>query len=214
MLFGAPWGLRPPGAPAAAREAGTTSSCGTTPAAGRSCFRASTRRASTVAIGSRSTARLPRLPWEYEILDGDGSEARVRFSDTVPADPVPASSASSDCAMDEPELLVEGAVRNESTRDRAVRLGSSLCRRAAVSRAGLPAGDPRSDDRHVTRALGARDGTARAGSSGAVAVGDRCGPEGRSTFATFPARRRGATTISTSPTSTRGGSRCRTRGSS
>ena len=153
------------------------------------------------------------LPWEYEILDERQERGMCAVLDAVPADPVPGR-ARPPTARRRTGARGRGVGEERVDAERALRLGSSLCRRAAVSRAGLPARDPRSDDRHVTRALGAGDGTARAGSSGAVAVGDRCGPEGRSTFATSPARRRGATTISTSPISTRGGSRCRTRGSS
>ena len=94
------------------------------------------------------------LPWAYEIVDGDRSEARVRFS--TRSRQTLSGRARPPTARRRTGAPGRGVGEERIDAERALRVGSSLCRRAAVSRAGLPAGHPRSDDRHVTRALGAR----------------------------------------------------------
>ena len=194
------------------RGAGTTSSCGTTRAAGRSCFRASTRHASTAASGSRSTGRSPHCRGSTRFWTGDGSEVRVRFWTHSRQTPFRVERVLR-LHEGEPELLVEGSVRNDVDGGGAFRLGPSLCRRAAVSRARAAG----SRSRHGRSSPHPSSGSPRRrGSSRAVVSrgrGRRDEEEERSIFARFRGRRRGATTISTSPISTRGGSRCQTLGS-
>ena len=70
----------------------------------------------------------------------------------------------------EATLVIEETVRQRVGAGCPLRLGASLRRRAAVPRGRLPARDPRPHDRHVARALGARDGAARARPSRALAL--------------------------------------------
>ena len=81
------------------------------------------------------------LPWEYEILDGDRSGGMCAVLDTVPADPVPGR-ARPPTARRRTGAPGRGVGEERIDAERALRVGSSLCRRAAVSRAGLPVDIP------------------------------------------------------------------------
>ena len=166
----APWGLRPPGARAARREAATTPFMWNYaggwqelfPSVNAACVYRGRRdpvprRGRLAAVGARGA----RERGQRGARCGSGrGRARRRFC----------SSACSGSARARRTLAIEGTVVNESSEDGAFRLGAPLRRRAAVPRGRLPARDPGPHDRHLARALGARDGAARAAPPRAVAA--------------------------------------------
>ena len=171
--FEGPWGFRPPGAPplpGSGDDEFMWNYAGGWQELFPSVNEACAYRGKQIPFHGEVAS----LPWEHEILDGDGSDARVRFWTQTRQTPFRVERVLR-LREGEAELVVEGVGAERVDGERALRVGSSLRRRAAVSRAGLPARDPRADDRHVTRALGTRDGASRAGSSGAVAVGTTAG---------------------------------------
>ena len=97
VLFTGPWGLRPPGAPplpGSGEDEFMWNYAGgwqeLFPSVNEAC----------VYEGNRIPfhGEVASLPWETEILDGDGGEACGPISSTVSTDPVSSSSACSGCA--------------------------------------------------------------------------------------------------------------------
>ncbi len=212
VLFAGPWGLRPPGAahlPGSGDDEFMWNYAGgwqvLFPSVNEACVYGGAtdpvpRRGRIASLG-------PRDP------GGRGRYGRSALLDDIPPDAVPART-------DAHPALGRAGARDRRDRGervdrvRALRLGPALRRRAAVSRAGLPVGDTCPNDRHLTRALGGRHRAARARPPDAVAARAAEGRRDRRPPRRARARRRGATTISTSRISTRGGSPSRTRGSS
>ena len=99
-----------------------------------------------------------------------GDEVRVRFWTDTRATPFRVERTLG-LREGEAELVIDGTVSNRSTEAAHFVWGHHCVVGPPVPRAGLPTRDPRADDRHHTRAVGAGDRTARAGSARTVAAG-------------------------------------------
>ena len=113
LLFEAPWGLRPPGSPplpGSGDDEFMWNYAGGWQELFPSVNEACVYRGNPIPFHGEVAS----LPWEYEILDGDRSEACVRFSTRSRQTPFRVERVLR-LRDEEPELLVEGSVRNEST---------------------------------------------------------------------------------------------------
>ena len=113
LLFEGPWGLRPPGAsplPGSGDDEFMWNYAGGWQELFPSVNEACAYRGKQIPFHGEVAS----LPWEHEILDGDGSDARVRFWTRTRQTPFRVERVLR-LREGEAELLVEGSVRNEST---------------------------------------------------------------------------------------------------
>ncbi len=112
VLFEGPWGLQPPGAsplPGSGADEFMWNYAGGWQELFPSVNEACVYRGKRIPFHGEVAS----LPWEHEILDGGGSEARVRFWTQARQTPFRIERVLR-LREGEPELVVEGSVRNES----------------------------------------------------------------------------------------------------
>jgi uncharacterized protein DUF4432 len=113
LLFEAPWGLRPPGSPplpGSGEDEFMWNYAGGWQELFPSVNEACVYRGKRIPFHGEVAS----LPWEHEIVDGDGGDARVRFSTRSRQTPFRVERVLR-LGEGDPELLVEGSVTNEST---------------------------------------------------------------------------------------------------
>ena len=113
VLFQAPWGLQPPGAPPLAGSENDPfmwNYAGGWQELFPSVNEACVYRGEQIPFHGEVAA----LPWEYEILDGDGSHVGARFSTKTRRTPFRVERVLR-LREGETELVIEGTVTNEST---------------------------------------------------------------------------------------------------
>ena len=116
LLFEGPWGLRPPGAPplpGSGDDEFMWNYAGGWQELFPSVNEACAYRGKQIPFHGEVAS----LPWEHEILDGDGSDARVRFW-TGPGRRRFGSSGSSDCARERPSSASRGRCATSRRRAR------------------------------------------------------------------------------------------------
>ncbi len=195
ILFEAPWGLQPPGAPplpGSGDDAFMWNYAGGWQELFPSVNEACAYRGRRIPFHGEVAS----LPWQHEVLDGGGSEARVRFWTQSRLTP----------------FLVERVLRlrrgRGDARDRGDGASTSRPRTptssgAIIASSGRRSSSPAAGSRSLPARSSPRPSSGsprRPGSSRAVASRGpwpRCARAGRSTSATSRAPRRGATTTST-----------------
>jgi uncharacterized protein DUF4432 len=113
LLFEAPWGLRPPGSPplpGSGEDEFMWNYAGGWQELFPSVNEACVYRGKRIPFHGEVAS----LPWEHEIVHGDGGDAQVRFSTRSRQTPFRVERVLR-LGEGDPELLVEGSVTNEST---------------------------------------------------------------------------------------------------